>query len=112
MTGYFFDHSDESLEFPLKPGTGGTDDKEGDREHDKRGEDTIEIAAAIKMLNEVRKRLGCCRETIARIPESMMTDLARGQATQEIVIACAWIEEARDCLKKPLVEEEEPVWED
>lgn len=115
MTHFYRD----PLEFPEKLGTVG---KRSDRE-DVIGEedpsgmlqttsagmvyDEEATDAAIRSLSRARKCLGQAREAIKKVPDDMMTELARGEATQEIVVACAWVEEARECLRKPLNEDSE-----
>lgn len=114
---------DDPLEFSVEVGT--VEDRERDRAYEPDKEDPpgmhqattagtaqdpeVVMAAAIASLSRARKCLGQAREAIKKVPDAMMTELARGEATQEIVVACAWVEEARDCLKKPLDETYEYV---
>lgn len=128
------DISDDSLEFRLKLGTVGTD---GDRE-DVIGEEdpsgmlhtttagvvyeaevtrmvSEEQAAAIAQLSLIRKRLGQAMQEAKRLPDGMVSTLALGEMVDSILTACGWTEEARACLKKPLVEDEDvptSTWED
>lgn len=112
----------DSFADPLEiSGKVGTVKNEGDREHETRGdtEDMIHatsagvvqdpgsVVAAIAQLSLVRKRLGQARKALEGVPDDMITDLARDEAAQEIVASCAWIEEAREMLKKPLDETDE-----
>lgn len=114
---------DDSLNLPLKSGT---DPADRGREHEIGGEVpsgmlevtsatrevTDEAAAALKEVSKqltfIRQNLGRAAAEAKRLPDGVVPDisLAVGELIEDISRACAWAEEARECLKKPLKDDD------
>lgn len=121
-------NNDDPLAIPEVLGTVG---KEGDRAHETGGDtadmlhattvgvvqdpgsvvaasdQASEVKVALKQLTFIRQNLGRAMAEANRLPDGQLSQLAVGEMVEYLRRSCTWLEEIRECLRKPLEVEEE-----